>query len=294
MAQHHPSVMQVFGRSLALADLPRKGSPTRICYMVQGPACEPPVSRREAELSSAGRSLIRLAFNESCPGALFGPGVTWAEGRNMLYAETRRRHTDCAYFIFLDDDVHLRRVTRLTREGSGAPALTHRPSSATAVATSGDTWTAFEHFLRTWQPAVGSVYHDHACTNRSGCQRVGSVSSHYRMDHALLAVHAEAAEHLLPYNTSVEVPRCFYHPPAFMTAKAAALYPGHILRYEALDVGKQQHSRHSQSGACNFEWVYQQLLATLPARYVARVRKNKDYNEPYGAPLRKVGSYADV
>jgi len=269
--------------------------PTRFCYMVQGPACMPPGSRREVELSfrgSAGtaeRSLLWLTFREPCQGTrvLFRPNCTWAEGRNILYAEMRRTHKDCAYFIFLDDDVYLR--------ARALSALANRTSGTrhTAVAASGQhhTWTAFERFLSDWQPAVGSVFHDNACP---ACGRVGHVASLYRIDHALLAVHGEAAEVLLPYNLSVDAPRCFYHPPIFMTAKAAALYPGHILRYEGLDVGKQKHSKHSVQRMCNFTWVYQQLRATLPARYAASVREREHYDQPWGVPLHKNESYLKI
>lgn len=149
------------------------------------------------ELPDPGCDVVLLTWQAPAgiPEAIFRPGCTWNEGRNLLLAEALRRERTAGapyrYLIFLDDDCHLEEDHTLARR-LGIP-LTGNP------------FRTFERFLLDWQPAVGYVRYDWQHLEEGRETNLG-----HNIDALCNAFHREAVPFLLPYYTGFDAESWLY------------------------------------------------------------------------------------
>ena len=204
------------------------------------------------------------------PRGIFYPHSSWTEGRNRLFKEIAG--TGYEYYIFLDDDVEMH-----VRDG--------RP---------GNGWRAFEAFLSEYEPAVGVArYMWHL---QGGVLDLSLPVQGIRFFDALVnAFHREAVHALLPYYDGLDrYSECYSQ--SILCSQAAALYPGHVLQCNGVEV-VNLHSRRPEREYlyCRAEDLF---LASLkdPQQYAAFLRLTKSGLSKHvtlGEPQRKgASSYA--
>eukprot|EP00933_Yihiella_yeosuensis_P019105 TRINITY_DN15505_c0_g1_i1.p1 TRINITY_DN15505_c0_g1~~TRINITY_DN15505_c0_g1_i1.p1 ORF type:complete len:393 (-),score=41.50 TRINITY_DN15505_c0_g1_i1:60-1169(-) len=110
----------------------------------------------------------------------------------------------------------------------------------------------FESLLSRWHPAVGLPFvrqqQDPSLKiqlPRSG-PGLGVASNHvFNFDHTLMAVHAEAAPRILPYNASLDA-TCWWVALRSVTLLSLALFRNHVLLFPAVQVTNPSHSEYSK------------------------------------------------
>eukprot|EP00929_Paragymnodinium_shiwhaense_P100665 TRINITY_DN63175_c0_g1_i1.p1 TRINITY_DN63175_c0_g1~~TRINITY_DN63175_c0_g1_i1.p1 ORF type:complete len:574 (-),score=115.85 TRINITY_DN63175_c0_g1_i1:8-1729(-) len=224
-----------------------EGRRPRIAFLIQG---EEDVHDKEASMwsSSEQAAVFVLTFKTQRPDAIFFPRSLLAEGRNVLLSAAafeelcRGRRFD--YYVLLDADAEA------------------EPPWPVAL-------PRFQTFLQDWQPAVGlpvfgSFGQDKeeelqaadlvADARLSTSQGVpGADSSEepaaiFHFDHIFIAVHTEAADHLLPYDTALDMD-CAWTSQWILTLLATALYRRHVLVLPGFRVINPHHSKYPKD-AC--------------------------------------------
>lgn len=145
-----------------------------------------------------------------------------AEGRNLLLAaaaaEELRRGTRYTYYAMLDADT-------------------------VAVPPWHVALPRFEAFLADWLPAVGVPTLDYGDPFQDSVNATAIPESVCSFDHIFLAVHAEAAVSLLPYDAENDS-RCRLASQWKLTAIASALFRNHVLMLPSVRVLNPVHSKY--------------------------------------------------
>eukprot|EP00850_Spirogloea_muscicola_P017118 SM000144S00666 [mRNA] locus=s144:97729:103217:+ [translate_table: standard] len=180
--------------------------PARFVYLVQAPGALPKLLK---DVVCHGESeALLLTYKEEVYDAIWAPGTTWAEGRNILFSAALQleqlRGWRYTYYVFVDDD--------LTGTGS---------------------WRSFEEFLVKQQPALAEA------ATASACRKLARVkdtfAAAYHLQGLLNAYHYEAAPQLLPYSTAFDS-SSWQLAQAIQTHRCSLLYTGHCMRYYGLQV----------------------------------------------------------
>eukprot|EP00929_Paragymnodinium_shiwhaense_P052538 TRINITY_DN26316_c0_g1_i4.p1 TRINITY_DN26316_c0_g1~~TRINITY_DN26316_c0_g1_i4.p1 ORF type:complete len:313 (-),score=58.87 TRINITY_DN26316_c0_g1_i4:581-1519(-) len=221
IAQH-----ALFGRLIERAELPglqrtwleaRKLAAAphlTVAFLIQG---EEDVSEKEAAMwSQTCAEVYVLTFKTMRADALFFPKSLLAEGRNVLLAaaaahELKRGYT-YTYYVMMDGDAD-----------ASPPWKVVVPD--------------FLDFLRDWQPAVGLPAPGDFPEQPSGTTPL----SVFLFDHIFLAVHVQAAERLLPYDTSYDKD-CSWVSQWHLTLQSNSLYKGHTLVLPSFRIRNPGHA----------------------------------------------------
>merc|ERR1712232_1547902 len=117
----------------------------------------------------------------------------------------------------------------------------------------------FEGFLARWEPALGVP-----ATNESS-RGQDPIAVTY-VDHIFVAVHAEAAPLLLPYDTSLDRP-CNWASQWYLTVLASALFRNHVLMLPSMRGANPVHANYSRFDClANFGGLSSRLRSKLPNR----------------------------
>jgi hypothetical protein len=155
-------------------------------YLIQSAAAMP-----YADLPGPESDVLLLTWSRPAdwPDAIFLPDSSWNEGRNRLLWEARQRTRQKGggyrYYIFLDDDCHLREDAALARQLD--------------MPLTGNPFRTFERFLREWEPAVGYTRYDWQYYEEGQAVNLG-----HNIDALCIAFHCEAIDLLLPYYTGFD------------------------------------------------------------------------------------------
>mmetsp|Transcript_141165 Transcript_141165/g.451218 ORF Transcript_141165/g.451218 Transcript_141165/m.451218 type:complete len:555 (-) Transcript_141165:25-1689(-) len=196
-----------------------------VVYLIQG---EEDCSEVEAAVwnATACSEVLRLTFRSRREDALFFPGSRLAEGRNALLgaaaAAELRRGVRFTYYAFLDADA------------------TSQPPWSEAL-------PRLEAILLHWLPAVGLPATNPAHWCPRGCDRgIASASTRvFDYDHIFVAVHADAAAALLPYNGSLDG-SCWWVSQWRFTLLSLALFRNHVLLFPSMLVSNPVHSSYGK------------------------------------------------
>lgn len=170
-----------------------------------------------------------------CPDLVMKPSDkrAFSRGRNtlLLAAQLQELRYGWAYeyYVFLDSDVAV--------VGTWQSAL-----------------PGWEHFLQEWQPAIGAplywnenipVFYTHIF-NREQDVDTDSVRSIYWHDQMFTALHHEAAQLVLPLDSSVDMLDAMISQWK-MQIRANLLFRGHILLYMGMEVRNPKHERDNDA-----------------------------------------------
>ena len=122
-----------------------------VIYLVQAESCIPqnmasflerqPSTERDVMVLSWRKPCIDWTRNLSNVVYIFDNTTTWSSGRNRLYGIALNRSHEYLYYIFLDEDIEFYFTANASRDiysrGTKHPL------------------TAFENFLRGYEPAIG-------------------------------------------------------------------------------------------------------------------------------------------
>eukprot|EP00929_Paragymnodinium_shiwhaense_P051582 TRINITY_DN25938_c0_g1_i2.p1 TRINITY_DN25938_c0_g1~~TRINITY_DN25938_c0_g1_i2.p1 ORF type:complete len:540 (-),score=123.64 TRINITY_DN25938_c0_g1_i2:331-1950(-) len=227
------------------------GSRPSIVYLIQG---EEDVLEKEASMWSgtgifADPVAFVLTFRTQRWDALFFPNSILAEGRNVLLAaaaaEEFRRGSRFHYYAMMDADTVAVPPWRI--------ALPR-----------------FEAFLADWQPAVGvPAYIDPRGVDGEMPSEKDNTTgrlphSVFQFDHICLAIHAEAAPALLPYEPEYDG-SCNWVSQWKLTALASGIYRDHVLVLPTVRVLNPAHSKYAKDECMkHMAKVSEELRAEAP------------------------------
>ena len=125
--------------------------PSRFLYLLQTESCLPDGLRSIEALGNATAchcDVLVLSCKQTCNdtppahveyiSASSRVPTSWSEGRNLLFGVAMGRSEKYLYYIFMDDDLHLKSKSHHNRD-------------------SRNLWRVFETFLRRIEPAVGAL-----------------------------------------------------------------------------------------------------------------------------------------
>ena len=196
----------------------------RLAFLMQG---EGDIQDAEHAMWSSESDVFALTFRSERHDAIFFPGSSVNEGRNLLLAaacieEFRQGHR-YRYYVFIDGDVVV------------------LPSWAEAL-------PAFKEFLSEWEPAVGLPrvlgLNDVTLQSETDAHTPTAV---YDFDHILWAVHAEAAPALLPFDNTSSDQQCVWLSPWKISILASVLFKNHVLISPSMLVGNAEHAVYPKS-----------------------------------------------
>lgn len=252
------------------------GPEVRFAFMIQG---EEDTTALEEAMWSESSDVFVLTFRSQRHGAFFFPQSRLAEGRNALLAAAAlqefRRGERYTYYIFLDAD-----------------AVSDPPWEFALP--------RFFGLLRDWQPAVAvpDVSTSDLPVKIEALPRAIS-----RFDHIFVALHSDAARHLLPYDSSLDA-TCWWTSQKALASVAAALFRGHVLLFPSVRVHNPNHGSYPKSNCtAEYKQVLQRFRAQAPpdaqscfpdpvggAEMVAmfdQLVDGRDINLPWGVATRK-------
>ncbi len=251
----------------------------RFVYLTQSKSAQLPESY--ADLESEDSDLIQVTWGTEVPGCIFLPKSTWTQGRNRLLAEARSAdRPDYLYYIFLDDDLILRRGG----------------------------WREFEALLLEYEPAVGTPY----CLQCFWMLELPDLDVQRCVDFDAMcnAYHREVVQAgiALPYYEALDKESWFYSQ-WFATEFSLLLYPGHVLQFNKVHVDNTYHGDYQRGGDNILEsvrkWFYGEVVRcwTYDWRRWLPHAKIQDFRRRlrkklwrglrlFQRPHRRIGSYA--
>jgi len=232
-----------------------------VVYMCQGP------KRSDVpDWYSQMTDLIFLSYHEKDErySSLFFPHSTFEQGRLSLYVTARILELQQGwlynFFVFLDDDVGLRRGTL----------------------------AAFEADLKIWQPAVaGPLFPTHTSL-------IAKVTSVDHFDHLFIAYHREVVEVLFPKETKNNL-HCWYISDYLQILEQTVSFRNHLLLLPSMWIKDQKH-REYPSNKCTFDKHRVTFQNALPANLRGCVPPYMRAQPAYsaaGEPRKKARQYFD-
>jgi len=249
----------------SLTSLPR--SPTfRLAYLVQ--------AARVGELSAAWRhlspkaSLLVLTFRERADGALFFPGSSMNEGRNLLFLAARLAERAQGFrFHYL---VMLEPELKFLRGG----------------------FSEFEAFLFDWRPAVAVPGYYPAYAAEGHPDYHESVEEEAfaigRIDFHFVAYHWAAVEELWPMDTRHDAGGCWWGSHWLQQQLMSLKYRGYVIAARRVVVHNEIHASYPKANCVVVQPVLETWLASLlaPEHHHCLLNSNAVRGRAWGAPTR--------
>ncbi len=174
-----------------------KIAPTRFIYLTQTEKCIPTYLKSPNVIGDSEAcqcDVIILSYKNKCTDTSMphiqyifnsSKSITWTTGRNLLYKAAKERKEKYIYYIFMDDDVTLIPVDKMSTQNS---------------------WRMYEESLKIFQPAVviilddskRNVFPKEILPERLDCELTRYIQI-YRIDGLFIAYHYQAIDYILPY-----------------------------------------------------------------------------------------------
>ena len=203
----------------------------RFLYLIQAKNSDLPESYKS--LRGEDSDVLMLTWGAEVPDCLYFPRSTWTQGRNRLLREALSSGTDYLYYIFLDDDLILRR---------------------------GD-WRVFEAALLKYEPAIGTPF----CLDYWGMTSSETMEAHQclHFDAMCNAFHRDVIHDgiLLPYYSGLDA-QSWYFSQWFVIELAYLFYPRSVLQFNTVWVDNVQHAAYAKDANLELasRWFYGEVV----------------------------------
>ena len=237
----------------------------RFLYLIQTESCLPDQLKSVEVLGNALScqcDVLVLSYKQACrPNTasphleyIYNSSTTWATGRNLLYEIAMKRNEKYLYYIFMDDDIVLKRTTKK------------------------NPWREFEDFLKRIEPAVAAVDADsHPCLpdvytarKNQGCvlKEPAEYLPAVRFDAAFNAFHYRAVEYILPYSGRFDATTWWYNQ-LYVAVKCEIIFRGQAVLHNTLHAINQLHRPYPRKDtiASNVLAAINEIEAKLPKEY---------------------------
>jgi len=191
--------------------------------------------------------LVTLTYKKPSlqPNTIFRPNTSWASGRNELFYEVIRRENEQGwqykYIIFVDGDLFLSCKIQ-------------------------NCWRLLENFLLEYEPALGSINY--------GAYGNAPVSTAYYTEPYLTAIHVEARNTLLPYDTFKDSVN-WNSAPIILMAKAVTHYINHVLVMSGITILNTHHTNYPKEWFGHYWDVDDKIESIVPEELMCNYVKPK-------------------
>ena len=236
----------------------------RFLYLIQTESCLPDhLESVEAfgDALSCQCDVLVLSYKQACSKTvspnieyLYNSSTTWATGRNSLYKVAMERSEKYLYYIFMDDDIVLKKSTK-------------------------NPWREFqEDFLKRIEPAVAAVDADsHPCLpdvytarKNQGCvlKEPAEYLPAVRFDAAFNAFHYQAVEYILPYSGRFDTTTWWYNQ-LYVAVKCEIIFRGQAVLHNTLHAINPLHRPYPRkiTIASDVLAAINEIEAELPKEY---------------------------
>ena len=236
----------------------------RFLYLTQTESCLPDhLESVEAfgNALSCQCDVLVLSYKQACGKTvspnieyLYNSSTTWTTGRNLLYKAAMKRSEKYLYYIFMDDDIVLKKSARK------------------------NPWREFEDFLKRIEPAVAVVDVDsHPCLTdvytarkNQGCvlKEPAEYLPAVHFDPAFNAFHYQSVEYLLPYPNRYDA-SSWWRSSVYVEIKCEILFRGQVVLPTTLRALNQLHRPYPRKmlDASGLLSVINEVDAELPRTY---------------------------
>ena len=236
----------------------------RFLYLIQTESCLPD-NLESVEVFGNALScqcdVLVLSFKQACRNTvsphieyIYNSSTTWGKGRNLLYEVAMKRSEKYLYYIFMDDDIVLKKSTKK------------------------NPWREFEDFLKRIEPAVAAVDIDthpclpvvYAARKNQGCvlKEPAEYLPAVRFDAAFNAFHYRAVEYILPYSSRFDATTWWYNQ-LYVAVKCEIIFRGQAVLHNTLHAINQLHRPYPRKDtiASNVLAAINEIEAKLPKEY---------------------------
>ena len=259
----------------------------RFLYLTQTESCLPDHLQSVEVFGNALScqcDVLVLSYKQACSKIvspnieyLYNSSTTWTTGRNLLYKTAMKRSEKYLYYIFMDDDIVLKKSTKKSP------------------------WREFEDFLKRIEPAVAAVDVDsHPClpdvyTARKSQGCVLKEPAEYlpavRFDAAFTAFHYKSVEYLLPYPDRYDA-STWWRSNMYVKIKCEILFRGQVVLPTTLHALNQLHRPYPRKmlDASELLSIINEVDAELPRTYqnttlLQEWRRDRRYHELLSSTL---------
>ncbi len=244
-------------------------TPTRFLYLTQTENCIPTYLRSPTVIGDSETcqcDVIILSYKNECKDTSLphvqyifnsSKSTTWTVGRNLLYEAAKERKEKYIHYIFMDDDVKLKKFDAKN---------TRNP------------WRMFEESLKTFQPAVVNVHFDNTkkfsketFPERLNCELTGYIQI-YRMDAIFNAFHYQAIDHILPYTPKYDSVSWWYSQ-LYTIIRCNILFNKEVVVDPRLGVENLKHRKYPQDPLTQdtYNNVVSDIRSETPEKYLNSV-----------------------
>ena len=245
-----------------------------VIYLVQAESCisqhiasfleRQPSTERDVMVLSWRKPCIDWTRNLSNVVYIFDNTTTWSSGRNRLYGIALNRSHEYLYYIFLDEDIEFYFTANTPRD------IISRGTE--------DPLTAFENFLRGYEPAIGLCNYCSRCgkllaalcsSPRTTTGRLPTIlPATISFDAAINAFHAKAIRSLLPYRLDYEA-ISWWESQKYVILASDVLFRGQVTRYTTVTAINNEHRDYPSETAGKLG-EYLEICKVLSARNVSK------------------------
>ena len=234
-----------------------------VIYLVQAESCisqhmasfleRQPSTERDVMVLSWRKPCIDWTRNLSNVVYIFDNTTTWSSGRNRLYGIALNRSHEYLYYIFLDEDLEFHFTANTPRDiysrGTEHPL------------------TAFENFLRGYEPAIGLCNYNKACSARATTGRLPKIlPATIHFDAAINAFHAKAIRSLLPYRLDYEA-ISWWESQKYVILASDVLFRGQVTQYTTVTAINKKHRPYSRKHLANYASILKDVRSWVPEMY---------------------------
>ncbi|XP_032240765.2 uncharacterized protein LOC116619754 [Nematostella vectensis] len=259
---------------------------TPFIYLVQTETCISETllsTKRLGDPKQCACEVIVLSYRSICKKHqhyqhveyILGVNNTWARGRNHLYWAASKRNKFYLYYIYTDDDIFLTFTTHASKEMKSSVPM-----------------RVFEMFLLRYEPAIAvptyfnknaewtNGKHDRIC-GRGKVKKLYYPAVDY--DACFVAIHKDAAKHVLPYETKYDK-HSWWNAGACFVVAAELKFRGQVVVYLPIFANNPGHRPYPhQKRFSDVEWSL--CLEDEVKKMPRELRKSKLVRDFQRSPL---------